>query len=164
MTFKQHLSALSAKITSRNCLIRRLAGCKWGANATNLRTSALALVFSTAEYAAPVWSSSHHSSKVDVAINETLRIVTGCLRPTKVDFLPVLSGIMPADLRRLEAARILNLTVTVDEAHLRQSKMDYLQCLRSEDGSQNDPSLTWQLNFQIATLMPWKPGAYDGRA
>ena len=92
------------------------------------KNSALALVFSTAEYAAPVWSSSHHSSKVDVAINEMLRIVTGCLRPTKADFLPVLSGIMPADLRRLEEMRILTLRARADEAHLLHSKIDCLQC------------------------------------
>jgi len=170
LTFQQHLSALSAKIASRNCLIRRLAGCKWGANAITLRTSALALVFSTAEYVAPVWSSSHHSSKVDVAINETLRIVTGCLRPTKVDLLPVLSGIMPADLRRLEAARTLTLRATTDEAHLLHSRMDCLQCppkrrLKSRrpftalatqlSDSHFNAMETWRLRWEGITKPPW---------
>jgi len=34
------------------------------------------------------------------AINDTLRIVTGCLRPTPADNLPILAGIQPAELRR----------------------------------------------------------------
>ena len=32
-----------------------------------------------------------------------MRIVTGCLRPTPTDHLPVLSGIQPAELRRMGA-------------------------------------------------------------
>ena len=55
LTFNQHLTALiSAKISACNCLLRRLAGCNWGVGATTLRKSALALVFSSSEYAAPV--------------------------------------------------------------------------------------------------------------
>lgn len=39
-------------------------------------------------------------TKVDTAINSALRIVTGCLKPTPVSYLPVLAGIAPASLRR----------------------------------------------------------------
>ena len=37
----------------------------------------------------------------DKAINEGLRIVTGCLKPTPIEYLPALSGIPPAELRRI---------------------------------------------------------------
>jgi len=37
---------------------------------------------------------------IDPTINDALRIVTGCLRPTPADNLPILSGIQPAELRR----------------------------------------------------------------
>jgi len=37
---------------------------------------------------------------IDPAINDTLRIVTGCLRHTPADNLPNLAGIQPAELRR----------------------------------------------------------------
>ena len=40
-------------------------------------------------------------------MNVTLRMVTGCLRPTPTDPLPILSGIQPAELRRLEATLFL---------------------------------------------------------
>ncbi|CAJ1077362.1 piggyBac transposable element-derived protein 4-like [Xyrichtys novacula] len=53
-----------------------------------------------AEYCAPVSCRSLHASKVDVAINGALRIITGCLKPTPVSFLPVLAGIAPAGLRQ----------------------------------------------------------------
>ncbi|CAJ1054339.1 LOW QUALITY PROTEIN: eukaryotic translation initiation factor 3 subunit E-B [Xyrichtys novacula] len=58
-----------------------------------------------AEYCAPVWCGSPHASKVDVAINSALRIITRCLKPTPVSFLPVLTEIAPAGLQR-EAATL----------------------------------------------------------
>ena len=54
LTYRQHLESLRKKLTSRVALLRRLAGCGWGAGATTLRTATLALVHSTAEYCAPV--------------------------------------------------------------------------------------------------------------
>ena len=43
-----------------------------------------------------------------------MRIVTGCLRPTPTDYLPVLSGIQPAERRRLGATRSLAHRVSLD--------------------------------------------------
>ena len=40
---------------------------------------------------------------IDSILNDALRIVTGCLRPTPTEDLPVLAGIQPAELRRLGA-------------------------------------------------------------
>ena len=39
-------------------------------------------------------------NKVDVAINSSLRTISGCLKPIPVFQLPVLAGIAPASLRR----------------------------------------------------------------
>jgi len=65
-----------------------------------LRTATLALVHSTAKYCAPVWCRSAHTRLIDPAINDALRIVTGCLRPAPADNLPILAGIQPAKLCR----------------------------------------------------------------
>ena len=46
--------------------------------------------------------------KVDVSINNSLRTISGCLKPTPVFRLPVLAGIASAGLRRKAAT--LNLT------------------------------------------------------
>ncbi|KAJ3583260.1 hypothetical protein NHX12_032738 [Muraenolepis orangiensis] len=76
LSYKQHLEEVRAKVTARVSLIRRLAGTTWGASARTLRISTQALVFSAAEYCAPVWSRSPHVKKVDPIINNALRIIT----------------------------------------------------------------------------------------
>ena len=79
LTFRHHLEALRKKLSTRVTLLRQLAGSGWGAGAKTLRTAALSLVYSTAEYCAPVWSRSAHTRLIDSALNDALRIVTGCL-------------------------------------------------------------------------------------
>ena len=100
LTFSEHLRLLSLKTQSRVNLLKKLVGSKWGADFTTMRTSALALVFSTAEYASPVWSHSYHVKKLDVVINEALRLISGALGSTPTIMLPVIAGIPPADFRR----------------------------------------------------------------
>jgi len=64
-TYRRHLESLCKKLTSRVTLLRRLAGSGWGAGATTLRTTTLALVHSTAMYCAPVWCRSAHTPLID---------------------------------------------------------------------------------------------------
>ena len=54
LTYRRYLESLRKKLSTRVSLIRRLAGTTWGAGASVLRTATLALVYSTAEYCAPV--------------------------------------------------------------------------------------------------------------
>ena len=100
LTYKKHLESLQSKVNARNGLLRCLAGSSWGAYTSTLRRGALALVYSAAEYASPAWCRSTHSRKLDVALNDTMRIITGCMRPTEATFLPVLAGITTPDIRR----------------------------------------------------------------
>jgi len=72
----------------------------WGSGTTTLRTATLALVHSTAKYCVPVWCCSAHSRLFDPATNDTVRVVTECLRPTPADNLPILAGIQHAELHR----------------------------------------------------------------
>ena len=101
LTFRHHLVALCKKLSSRVTLLRRLVGSGWGAGAKTLRIATLSLVYSTAKYCAQVWCRSVHTRLIDSVLNDALRIVTRCLRPTPTDRLSVLSGIQPAELRRL---------------------------------------------------------------
>jgi len=103
LTYRRHLESFRKRLTSRIALLRRFAGSSWGAGATTLRTTTLALVHSTAEYCAPVWCRSAHARFIDSAINDALQIVTGCLGPTPADNLPTLVGIQPTDLCRSRA-------------------------------------------------------------
>ena len=100
LSYKQHLTDVSSKVTKRCNLLKRLAGNHWGADFSTLRSSALALCYSAAEYCSLAWSQSHHCYKVDVALNEYLRLVSGYIKPTPTDTLPVLRGIEPADIRK----------------------------------------------------------------
>ena len=78
-----------------------------GAGAKALRTAALSLIYQIAKYCASVLCCSAHTRLIDSVLNDALSIVTGCLRPTLTDNLPVLSGIQPAVLRRQGATLFL---------------------------------------------------------
>ena len=97
--------------------MRRLAGSGWGAGAKTLRTAALSLVYFATEYCALVWCRSAHTRLIDSVLNDALRIVTGCLRPTPTDYLPVLAGIQPAELRRFGATLSLAYRCSLDPDH-----------------------------------------------
>ena len=93
-----------------------------GANGAVLQMAALALVYSTAEYCAPVWCHSVHICIIDTAINDALCIVTGCLRPTPLDNLPILAGIQPAELCQRQAMLSLSCLALVP-GHLLYHKL-----------------------------------------
>ena len=59
-----------------------------------------------------------HIRLIDSVINDALRIVTGCLRPTPSVYLPVLSGIQPAELRRQGATLSLANRSSLDPDHI----------------------------------------------
>ena len=93
-------------------------GSGWSAGAKTLRIATLSLVYSTAEYCVPVWCRSAHTHLIDSVLNNVLRIVTGCLRPTPTDHLPVLSDIQPAELRRMGATLFLAYCGSLDRNHI----------------------------------------------
>ena len=73
------------KVATRNNLLRKLSNSKWGANASTIRTTALAICYTVAEYAAPVWARSSHAQKLNPELNSACRAVTGCLKSTNVE-------------------------------------------------------------------------------
>ena len=83
------------KVAIRNTLLTKLSNSKWGANASTIRTTVLALCYFVAEYAAPVCARSSHAQKLNQELNSACRAVTGCLKPTNVEDLYLLVGIAP---------------------------------------------------------------------
>lgn len=61
---------------------------------------------SAADYAASVWNNSSRAKKVDVTINETARIVSGCLKPTPIEKIYPIIGVFAPKIRRKVAAEI----------------------------------------------------------
>ena len=118
LTFRHHSVVLRKKIYSHVTLLRRLVGSGWSAGVKTLRIATLSLVYSTSEYCAPVWCRSAHTRLIDIALNDALRIVTGCLHPIPTDHLSVLSGIQPAELRRLGATLSLAYRGSLDPDHI----------------------------------------------
>ena len=88
-----------------NCIVHRVKG-------------KIALVYSAAEYASPVWSRSAHTGKLDVGLYDSMRIITGCMRPTETTFLPVLAGIVPPDIRRESQVARLTKMAMENPSHL----------------------------------------------
>ena len=117
LSFKEHIKGTAAKVKSRNNLLSKLSGAKWGASFSTLRTSALALAYSAAEYCAPVWSRSSHTHHVDTQLNSTMRIITGTIRSTPLPWLPVLSNIVPPHIRRTASTQRM-LQKVEDSPHL----------------------------------------------
>lgn len=76
----------------------------WGCSAQTLRITTLAMMMSVADYCSPVWMNSCHVNKVDTQINVALRIICGAVQPTEVEWLYVLSNIVPVHISREESA------------------------------------------------------------
>ena len=85
LPYKAGIENTKKKVGTRNNIIRKLRNSKWGATPTTLRSSALALCYSAAEYACPVWERSTRAKKLNATRNETCRMVKGCLKPTNTN-------------------------------------------------------------------------------
>jgi len=86
LSYKDHISKTVDKLKSRNHLISKLTGMTWGANDSTLRTSALALCHSVAEYCCPVW--------LGLAMPDVLTPKQH-YAPTQTAWLPVLANTAP---------------------------------------------------------------------
>ena len=104
-------------MATRNNLLTKIATSKCGANPSTLGTTALALSYSTAKYAAPVWVRSAHSKNLDPELNQACRSVTGCIKPTNVEDLYFISGIAPPAIRRDVCARVERQKQSTREIH-----------------------------------------------
>ena len=104
LSFKQHALNTKAKVNTRNNLPWKLTNSRCGAHPATVRTTALALCFSTAEYACSPWGRYIDTGHVDIALNDTCRIITGCLKATPISCLYALVRIAPPHIRRKGAA------------------------------------------------------------
>ena len=93
LSYKQHIHNTKMKVATRNNLLRKLANSKWGKSASTIRTTAIALCYSVAEYAAPVWARSHHAHVLDSELKPACRAITGSMKPTNVEYLYLLARV-----------------------------------------------------------------------
>ena len=117
LSYKTHIHNTKMKVATRNNLLKKLANSRWGTNARTIRTTALALCYSAAEYAAPVWERSAYAHLLNPELNQACRAITGCLRPTNVENLYLLAGIAPPEIRRSVCARVERTKQVERETH-----------------------------------------------
>ena len=84
---------LCGEVRARNCLLRLLAGSTWGAHASTLRT------FQRWPWSTVLRNTPSQLPHQEAPLNDTMRIISGCLKPTRRELSPALSGIPPAHLR-----------------------------------------------------------------
>ena len=117
--YKTHIEKTKMKVNARNNIICKLTNSKWGCKASILRPSFLALCYSAAEYACPVWARSTHARKLNPALHDCCRIISGCLKPTNLDSVHLLAGIAPPHIRRTVACRMERTRQTTNARHQR---------------------------------------------
>ena len=117
LSYKTHIHNNKMKVATRNNLLKKLANSRWGTNARTIRTTAIPLCYSTAEYAAPVWERSAYTHLLNPELNQACRAITGCLRPTNVENLYLLAGISPPEIRRSVCARVERTKQVERETH-----------------------------------------------
>lgn len=100
LTCKVHCEKTKMKINKRNGLLRKLVGSAWVVEPHALSVKTLRLCFSTSNFESPVWGRSGYTIKIDTTLNETCRLITGCLKNTAVNKLYTPSGIDPPEIRR----------------------------------------------------------------
>ena len=163
LTFRQHLVALRKKLSLRVILLRRHVGSEYGAGAKTLRIATLCLIYSEAEYCTSVWCCSAHTRLINSVLNDALCIVTGFLRPTPTDHLPVLSGIQPAELCRMGATLSLAYRGSLDPDHIlygllsgssdtTETKIQTPVCVSCAKFF-GQPCQTWHLRFLMDKLL-----------
>ena len=91
LSYKEHIHKLECTTSARNNIMKKLSNTKLMVKPATIKTTVLALCYSTAEYACPVREKSTHVSKLYPALNEAGRSITGCLRPTSVENVYLLS-------------------------------------------------------------------------
>lgn len=102
LSYKKHLEITKIKVRIRINLLQKLADTGWGSDGQSLRTAALALVCSKAEYCAPMWFNSAHTGKIDIQLNSAMRVITGSLKATPRPCALVLVNIISPAARRKE--------------------------------------------------------------
>lgn len=74
------------KLAARNNIVCKLISSKWGAGPEVLRATGLV------EYGSSRRSQSTYANKIDIALKDICRIITGRPRPTKIELLYLVCG------------------------------------------------------------------------
>ena len=97
LSFNKHNGYVAERISSRNNILKALAGTSWGQQKETLLMTFKAVGRSIINYGAAVWSTSLRDTNyrnIQHTQNEALRITTGCHKMSSVDQLHVQDEIL----------------------------------------------------------------------
>ena len=98
LTFSTHVKEMRKKAEGYNNVLKALAGTSWGKDKETLSTTFKATGRAVINYAAPVWSSflaNTNMAQLQIAQNNALRTITGCVKMTDIDHLHQETLIIP---------------------------------------------------------------------
>ena len=89
-----------------------------GSHTTCTAYLCFALSYSAAEYACFIWKQSAHAKRHDPVLNESCRLITGCLKPTNVDNPHLFAGVDPPEIRKEVASKLERSRQAYDSRHM----------------------------------------------
>ena len=92
LSFNKHIGYIAERVSSRNNILKALAGTSWGQQKETLLLTYKAVGRSIINYAAPVWSTNLRDTNyrnIQYTHNEALRNTIGCHKMSSVDHLHV---------------------------------------------------------------------------
>ena len=75
-------------------------------------------VFISNRVCLPVWECLAHANHLDLVLNESCRLITGCLKPNNASNFHLLAGISPPEIRREAASKQEHLRQECDPNHM----------------------------------------------
>ena len=108
LTWNPHIREAEKKATKRLSLLKKLAGTKWGASSSILKTVYTGNVRPVMEYGSAAWATAAKSntSRLAKLQNAGMRIITGGLKTTPIHTLETTTGLRSLELRREEKTLI----------------------------------------------------------
>ena len=76
-------------------------------------TLALALCYSVAEYCCPLSVGSINTNLIDTQLHSSMRLISSCLQPMPLSWLPVLSNVAPPLSLKISSKLLTDNTITV---------------------------------------------------
>ena len=108
-----------------------------------------------------MWCRSAHTHRLDAALNNGLRLVSGCIRSTPTFMLPVVSGIMPPDIRRNKQCLALSRRAEADDQHVTVSTPGRKRLQSRHPFSEHAKQLTSDAHGK--TNRAWAEGTWETR-
>ena len=102
LCYKTHTEKTNMKVNARNNIIPKLANSKWGCMASNSDPA----VSSSATQLPNTPVLCGHAHKLNPALHDCCRIISGCLKPTNLDSVHLLAGIAPRHIWMTVACRM----------------------------------------------------------